>query len=291
MALEVLIATNGSNASWPAVEYGAWLASTLESSVVLLGAVEHAPRAALDEQHPLEPFFKRAASVFQSRGLPYTLEVETGSADVIIPRRLKGQDCVTVLGPLGRPRLTRLLKGRSIGHMMTDIHGPIVYVPEARIPMKKLLIALGGLGYEWTAEYLALRIALSAGAEISLLHVAPPVDRDYPTARIERKEWRHLDDTNTPIGRSIRQALDLAAKSGLKARVVARQGLAVEEILSEVKSGGYDMLCMGSPHSATPLHQLYTPNVTAAVAEKVTCPLLTARFKSSEERSQPGREL
>jgi nucleotide-binding universal stress UspA family protein len=102
---------------------------------------------------------------------------------------------------------------------------------------------------------------------------------DYPTAKTVSANWQHLADTNTPVGRSLRQALEIAKDDGLVANVKARQGNVVEEILAENKEGNYDLLCMGSPYSANALRQLYAPNVTAEIADDVTCPILTARFK------------
>jgi nucleotide-binding universal stress UspA family protein len=52
----------------------------------------------------------------------------------------------------------------------------------------------------------------------------------------------------------------------------------VPEILDEIRNGDYDMICMGSPHSAHGLRHLYVPNVTAEVAEAIQFPLLTARL-------------
>jgi nucleotide-binding universal stress UspA family protein len=105
------------------------------------------------------------------------------------------------------------------------------------------------------------------------------VDLDYPTTREVSKNWQHLVDTNTPPGRSLRQAIKTIEAAGLKSTVRARQGNVVEEIQAEVKEGDYDLLCMGSPYSGSALRQLYAPNVTAEVAENAHCPTLTARFK------------
>jgi len=276
---ELLIATNGAPETWPAIEYGAWLAATINARVLLLGAAEHVGSAPLDEQHPLEEFFARAVEVFRAKGVQHELEVQNGDAEEVIPKRAQEGDFITVLGPLGRPRLRRWLTGRSIGHLIAEITGPIVYVPQARIPLKRLLICIGGLGYELTAEHLAMQVAMKSRAEIVLLNVVPPVELDYPTARIMRKDWQHLEDTNTPVGRSLRQAMEIARDAGLAASVVGRQGIVVEEILAEVKTGNYDLLCMGSPQSTHALRQLYSPNVTADIAESAGCPVLTARFK------------
>jgi nucleotide-binding universal stress UspA family protein len=112
---------------------------------------------------------------------------------------------------------------------------------------------------------------------VTILHVIPPTDLDYPTTRDVRKHVRDLQDTDTILGRSLRKGLDIAKATGLNAKLVTRQGHIVEEILAEVKQGDYDMVCMGSRYSGHTLRQLYTPNVTAEVAESVNCPVLTVR--------------
>jgi nucleotide-binding universal stress UspA family protein len=160
---------------------------------------------------------------------------------------------------------------------MEQIKGPILYVPEIRLPLKRLLISSGGLGYEVAAENLALQVATLSRADVTILHVIPPTDLDYPTTRDVREHVKNLQDTDTMLGRSLRKALDIAKAAGLSANLITRQGHIVEEILAEIKQGNYDMVCMGSRYSAHALRQLYTPNVTAEVAEAVNCPVLTVR--------------
>jgi nucleotide-binding universal stress UspA family protein len=162
---------------------------------------------------------------------------------------------------------------------MEKIQGPILYVPEARLPLKKMLISIGGLGYEVAAENLAFEVAVASHADVTILHVITPTDVAYPGTSDMRKHLNDLEDTNTLVGRSLRTALDIAQKAGLNAKATTRQGSVVDEILAEIRKGNYDMVCMGSPYSATGLRQLYTPNVTAEVAEAAHCPVLTARYK------------
>jgi nucleotide-binding universal stress UspA family protein len=152
-------------------------------------------------------------------------------------------------------------------------------VPESKLPLKKILICIGGLGYEVTAEHIAMQMAMKSRAEITLLHIVPPIDMNYPTAKTVSTHWQNLAETDTPVGRSLRQALEIAKNDGLTASVKARQGNVVEEIMAEVKEGNYDLLCMGSMYSSTALRQLYAPNVTAEVANGTTCPVLSARYK------------
>jgi nucleotide-binding universal stress UspA family protein len=235
--------------------------------------------AAIDDHHPLEDVFARAVELFQQNGVDYKLEVQNGNAEEIIPRKAKQGDYIIVLGPLGRPQFRRMLTGRSIRHLMEEIEQPILYVPESKLPLKKILICIGGLGYEVTAENIAMQMAMKSRAEITLLHIVSPFDLDYPTTRTVNKNWQHLAETDTPIGRSLRQALEIAKNDGLTANVKARQGNVVEEIMAEVKEGNYDLLCMGSIYSTNALRQLYAPNVTAEIAEGGLCPVLSARYK------------
>ena len=280
MKPELLIATNGFKGTWPGIEYGAWFASSMQMKVMLLGVNERSTSAAIDEGHPLEDLFAKAVELFQKNGVEYSLEIRNGNAEQLIPEKANQGDFLTVVAPLGRSRLRHWFSGRSFRVLMEEIKGPILYVPAIRLPLRSLLISAGGLGYEVDAENLALQVATINRADVTILHVIPPTDLDYPTTRHVREHAGDLQDTDTVLGRSLRRGLEIAKEAGLNAKLITRQGHVVEEILGEVRQGNYDMVCMGSRYSAHALRQLYTPNVTADVADAVNCPLLTVRHLS-----------
>jgi nucleotide-binding universal stress UspA family protein len=285
MTSEILIFTNGRPTTFPAIEYGTWLGASLRTPVRLIGLDEDPSPSQIDEEtHPLEGIFSEAVEAFKTAGVAYALEVQQGHAEDAIPARLKGQESLVVLGPLGRPPLKRMLSGRSFRHIMESVSAPILYVPHVRLPLKRMLVCLGGLGYEVTAETLAMKIVAMTRAEVTLLTVVPPIDLDYPEARQVGKNWRHLADTDTLTGKNLRRGLEFAQQAGLTASVKVRNGNVVEEILAEVKAGNYDLLVMGSPFSANALRQLYTPNVTAEIAETDLVPVLTARYVREGKR-------
>ncbi len=277
--MELLIVTNGFKGTWPAIEYGAWLGKTLGMRVTLLGATEKLNPAQIDDHHPLEDVFSRAVELFQQNGLEYSLEVQNGNAEELIPRKSAQSDYITIISPLGRPQIHRWLAGRSIHHLIEQVAGPIFYVPETHLPLQNVLICIGGLGYEVTAENLAVRLAGLSQARVTLLHVIPPMDLDYPSARDVQKGSGHLADTNTLPGRALRKGLELAQTAGLNVTMKVREGIIVEEILAEVKKENYDLVCMGSPFSTSSLRQMYAPNVAAEVADSVHCPILIARHQ------------
>lgn len=278
MKSEFLIVTNGFKGTWAAIEYGAALARAMRMKTTLLGVTEELNPAAIDDHHPLEDIFAQAVELFQKLGVEYSLDIRNGIAEKIIPQIANHREFITVVSPLGRPQFKRWLTGRSIRLLMEQIHTPILYVPQARLPVQKLLVTVGGLGYGEAAENIAVQIARANNADVTILYVVPPTDLDYPSTRNLQAHINDLAETDTLPGRSLKKALEIAQGAGLNAKAKARQGIIVEEILAEINEGAYDLVCMGSAYSANTLRQYYAPNVTAEVADSAPCPVLTARF-------------
>lgn len=284
MKRSMYLFTNGKESTWPSIEYATWTAAQMQMPLTLTGILE---RPATNED--VEAIFSRAVTLFQEKGIEYSLQLETGHAEEVIPRKAASpQADMLVFGPLGRPALKRFFLGRSFRHIMAEVDKPILYVPAARIPIRKMLICLGGLGYGLTAENWGVKVARMTGASVTILTVVTPIDLDYPEARNIRKNWQKLAETDTLPGRTLRKALETALKAEVTVRVITRQGNAVEEILAEMKAGDYDIVCMGSSYSSHSLRQLYTPNVTAEVADAAHCPILTARFSPGESKTASG---
>ncbi|MEI6289300.1 MAG: universal stress protein [Chloroflexota bacterium] len=286
MKPDLRVFTNGFEATWPAIEYAAWLAENMHTHLTLTGVVE-----AKDAGHPVEDIFGRAVTLFQDKKVDYSLELENGSVEEVIIQRKEFQvlagtetesEKILVLGPFGRPQVRKMIEGNSFRRLMAVVSIPILFVPVVRVPIKRVLICLGGLGYTFSAEHLGLNVAKMSHAEITLLTVVPPIDLDYPEARKIRDNWQNLTDTDTLLGKSLRIGLKKAQDAGLSASVKVRHGKIVEQIQSEVKEGQYDLVCMGSQFSSHGLRQYYTPNVTADVAEISQSPILTVRYLESK---------
>ena len=277
MKSEFLIVTNGFKGTWSAIEYGAALAQSMQMKTTLLGVTEELNPAAIDDHHPLEDIFAQAVELFQKLNVEYTLDIRNGLAERIIPEIANKGNFITVVSPLGRAQFKRWLTGRSIRLLMEQVRNPILYVPQARLPVKNLMGTVGGLGYGEAAENIAVQIARANNADVTILYVIPPTDLDYPSTRGVQEHVDNLAETDPLPGRSLRKALEIARGEGLNAKAKARQGNIVEELLAEIEEGDYDLVGMGSAYSANTLRQYYAPNVTAEVAEGSRCPILTAR--------------
>lgn len=112
---------------------------------------------------------------------------------------------------------------------------------------------------------------------MTLLNVVEPITYDYPTSRQVQEHVEGLVGTDTPQGRNLKTALSEAQAAGVPVEVKVRHGTIVHEILKEIRSGDYDLVGMGSPHSPSGLRHFFLPNVTAEVAEVIDRPVLTVR--------------
>jgi len=273
----LVLVTNGYQETRPCLEYGTWLAIKLKIPVVVL-----AVREPDYQDHPVSAIVDDLIPDLQAAGIPFQLEVQDGNAEDLVARFEQQPGTIVVLGPLGRTPLRRFFLGRSIRHFMEDQLAPILYVSQSRLPIRKILVCMGGLGYAMDVFHEALAIASPLQASLSFLHVVEPVTLDYPLAQEVEAHWKDLVNTDTPQGRILRQALSETSDLGIAPEVKLRHGHIVPEILKEIETGDYDLVCMGSIFSSHSLRHLSLPNVTAEIAETVHSPILVVRTMAQE---------
>jgi nucleotide-binding universal stress UspA family protein len=185
---------------------------------------------------------------------------------------------LTVFGPFDRPLMRRWLRGRSYRRILGEIETPVLYVKQAHMQLRKILVCMGGLGFAKSAERLALFLAKCVDASVTLCHVVEPISYNYPIAKEIQDHWKNILETDTPQGQNLRDALKIAHDKDVTTTFHVRHGDVIHEIISEIHAHNYDLVVMGSPYKSANLRQLFMPNVTAEIAETVECPVLTAAF-------------
>lgn len=271
--IRLLLCTNGSELNRPALDYGIWLAALLRMPVVLLGVIE-TPRL----QHEVEAYIMETAARLAGMDIPYQIEYDRGRGSVVIARYTRLGEFITVVGPLGRPAWRRVVQGRSFRRLLAKIETPIVYVPKISLPVRHILLCMGGLGYAQAVLSFVIYLARAAKARITLLHVVEPVNLDYPISKRIEQNWEHILETDTPQGRNLKQAAEELERAGLTFEFKVRHGNIVHEILDELREGDYDLIGMGSHYGVHNLRQMYLPDVTSEVAEELNCPVVTVRL-------------
>lgn len=274
--LPLLICTNGTPESQPALDYGIWLASQLKSSVRLLGILENKPR-----ETALNQVLSKARTALTEMKIPYDLVLQRGGLETLIPDQTKQGGVMAVCGPLGRPPLVRALRGRSVRRILRNITAPLLYTRSAPNKMKSILLCVGGSEHSLEMVRLALKLASKAKPQVTLLHIVR--SGPYASSPREAASSNLLDllQGDTSEARNMRAALDLVEKHGMKGRVVARQGRRAEEILAEARAGKYDLVGTGSIYGPRGLGQLGSIDVASEVAQQLKVPVLIARTRAT----------
>jgi len=276
-AKSLLLCTNDAKQSFAALEYGVWLAGLLRAQATLVGVVEK-PGWRKTVEQALEEIEERLIAA----GISYETQLLVGNIPKIL-RQIAIQDKhLVIMGPLGRPGWRRWLQGRSFRRIAMKLDMPLLYVPTLRSSLDHILVCLGGLGYARNAVRWAIYLAQHAQADITFLHIVEPIHYDYPIAREIQGNWERIQETDTPQGNTLSQALEDAQNAGVSATLKVRRGDIVHEILSEIRQGQYDLVAMGFSDVFNSLRHYFMPNVTAEVAELISVPVLTV---------QPGQEL
>lgn len=272
-SMRLLLCTNGADTTKPALAYGQWLAEVLGKSVVVLGIAE-APK----QRDKVVGLMNEVMGKLEAAGVDAQSLLREGTATEIIAKQAQKGTYLTVVGPLGRPVMRRILRGRTFRNLLAHISTPLLYIPAFQTHLKHMLVCSGGLKYSNNLAKLAIDLTQATDAHMTLLHIVEPITLDYPLPREVQAHRQDPLEADTPHARYLQQTMTEAQEAGISVEFKVRHGHIVHEILNEVREGDYDLIGMGSTHSSNSLRHLFLPNVTAEVAEVVDCPVLTVRF-------------
>lgn len=257
------------------LEYGAWLAGQLGIDVTLLAAVEQPA----DEAAALG-VLAAAEESLRSAGVGVAQQVVRAHREAAIAEQARPGRLV-VFGPREIPALQRLVRGRARARLLDAIETPLLYVPVANLRLRRILVGLGGIGLADTLVAYVAWIASRTGAAVTLLHTQPPSSYEYPGAELQ-PDWPALRDSGAPQARHIQSALDRLVAAGIETNVVIRHGYPVNMLLHELHEGAYDLLGLGSHHSAAGLRPRFTPDVARQVLAGAELPVLVVRHGAAE---------
>lgn len=265
----LLCLTDGKQGTF-VLEYGVWLSKQLQMSVLLLAVIEPSS----DKAQVLD-LLETAEEHLRDKGIAYQRQVARTDAPTAIVGAATDADLI-VFGPLETGVRHRLMRGHVTARLMAAVSQPLLYVPASHPRLRRILIGLGGVGLADTLVKQVSQVAHATGAEVTLLHVQPPSSYDYPGARLYG-DWQALRASAPPQARHIQKALDLLSDADIPAQVIIRHGYPANNILQELRQGAYDLVGLGSHHSAEGLRPRFTPNVTSQVLLDAEVPVLVVR--------------
>ena len=146
-------------------------------------------------------------------------------------------------------------------------------------PPKKIVCPLDFSEASMQALTQAAELASLCGAELSLIHVLPPLPADFVLSVPEFQ--RELD---AAAEQRLRSAAEPLQAKGLRLALIVVHGEAAEEILRIGQESGADLIVIAT-HGTTIRHHDGGGSVTKEVVRSAPCSVLTVR--SAQWHEQP----
>lgn len=273
--MRILIATGGSRHSEAALRFGATIAQFAGEPPTVMTVIRNA-----SEQPAADGVLAGARQLL----LQVVPEVETcvrvgQPAQQIVAEASAGQYDLVVVGE--RPAHT--LRARFLGSTAIEVveHAPCpVIIAKGKIgPIRRILLCDSGAQSPSVLTRFTAQLAdmLGGEEEITVLHVMSQITA-WPGVQDDQ-----LDDTaeelmskHAPEGEWLTSDLQVLAHPGIHAVPKVRHGGVVDEILTEVEGGDYDLMVIGA-HRGEGWQRFLLEDIAHDIMTRVDRPVLVVR--------------
>lgn len=288
--MDILICTNGTDYTQPAMEAAAQFAKQAGSRVDILATPLQNRRREAEAQ--VEALVKS----LEAAHIPVQVIWREGSlvdyADNIIAQAQTTRETpydLVIFGSRGRKGLVARLFGSIASQVTHEAPASVLVIKEQPGHQKKLLLCTSAGPQSKQTVQFAGKMAPLLGASVTLIHIM---------SQVPLSERATIDDLDASaeelIEHQSREGMHLSEMAAylegqqVKTHTLVRHGLVREEILAEAREGDYDMIIIGA-HSTPGLHPLLVEDVARDILLAARCPVLVVRLH--EEDEEAGKEL
>ncbi|MGZ5537754.1 MAG: universal stress protein [Chthoniobacterales bacterium] len=272
-AMRLLICSDGTDPADKPTRLGARIARACKADVVLLGIIEQPKdeeplRAALDSEAKLLGEFQVKPEIVMWPGEPIEeilKETQTNSYDLV------------VIGARIKRTSGRYWRSQRTYDLIKAIAPPVFVASGDCDQFSKFLVCTGGKQFIDAAVELTGKIAAGAGASVTLLHVMAEPPAIYADLVRREEDVDALLASDSEVGRNLRAQKQSLEKLGLQAEVRVRHGIVIDEVLSELYDGNYDLIVTGTSPARGPLQHYIMGDLTRDIVNRSDCPVLVAR--------------
>jgi nucleotide-binding universal stress UspA family protein len=256
---QVLVLADGSPAARAAVAMAISCAKALERPLAILGAAEGA------ESDASVGAAVQEAQTLAKKDLATVIAVQA-SGDLLELARQRVEDiptCLVLAGSSRTPVGAKLQITPRVWTLIKSLEPPIVVASEEHPSPLRWLFCTGGAPHIEDGAAFAASLARGLGASVTVFHVSPQVPVLLGD-RIEREEENaeQFLKSNSRVARHVGRQADIFRKAGVATRVRVRTGEVVDGVLEEIRSGGYDLVVVGSSPTRGPIRSYLMGDVT-----------------------------
>ena len=138
----------------------------------------------------------------------------------------------------------------------------------------KILACTGGYRYGEEVIRMAAKIAQSAGAYVTILHVgeAPPIM--YTGLQEMEEPLTDLLKTHTREAYYLKRGARILVERGVEGEIKFVRGIVAQEIFRVAREGDYDLIAVGESRAQSTLRRVLLGNMTRTVLEHARRPVL-----------------
>ena len=238
--MKILVYADSGKSGSTSLEWLAVLAATLPVEVTLLLAYDRVA-SGVTQLEPLVQFVR-------SHGGEVRIETTDGthaSSAIVAEARRSGYNLL-ILPPSMRGGAHGLLRGSRLGTVVRNVGcGILIAHPPARTPRQILMCVGGGPHTEIDAE-VAASVAQAFQAQVNILHIVSQVPLVYNGLEDLRSHLQQFLAAPTPAARQLERAQAILAEHGVAHDLLVREGIVVDQIMEEIRTGDYDLLVIGA---------------------------------------------
>ena len=144
-------------------------------------------------------------------------------------------------------------------------------------PMRNILVATDFSPASRPALRRGMELALSNGAALWIVHVAPQPGPMSPDGYVLPRIYEEMElAIRTDAQKRLRALLARSRKAGVRGRALLLKGVPHEAIVRSARAHRAEMIVLGT-HGRTGIKRLFVGSVAARVVATATCPVLTVR--------------
>lgn len=143
--------------------------------------------------------------------------------------------------------------------------------------IRRILLASDFSKTSAKAFTIAIILARSSRAALTILHVVAPIRPIAPDQYIGPETWQQLDAQNRRwADRRLTQLTARAKKAGVRADRLVTDGNPAAQIVRIAKGKRFDIVILGT-HGRTGMARVFLGSVAGRVVATAECPVLTVR--------------
>lgn len=210
-------------------------------------------------------------------GMTVELRALNGDAQAAILGAAREQPYdLVIVGRLHQP-LRRLLPGPHSKAIAQRLEPSVLRFHGAVRPIQRILLASGGDHHTFDDVHMTARLAVPLGASVTLLHVLSQqslVFEGFPARHVTVDDFlsRPSLEANT-----LRDAAAMLHERGVSAQIKGRAGPVIDQILTEIREGDYDLLVLGAHRVGGALDRILLEDITGDLLDMSALPVLVVK--------------